>query len=1804
MATITWTGAAGDGNFSNPANWSPMQVPGAADSAIITPSAITAISIGNVALEALTTSKSVTLTQADNTSLTIGSGSTATTFTNAGTYLLNSSGDGTNFEIGATKVMLTGGGTVALSNNGSNRILAASASDTLTNVNNTITGAGQLGAGTLTLVNNAGGTIIASDSNALVLNTGASITTNNGLMEATNTGGLTIQTTVNSGTSGVIKAAGGNVFLQNGTLQGGTLSSTGSAAIAVSNGTFDGTAHTVTNTGAVVVNDNTGLTLLGTFTNNGTVTLNSTGDGTEILVGPGGKTAGTVTLTGGGHIILSDNGSNYIQGTIAGDTLVNVNDTISGAGRIGAGQLNLVNDATISATGTNAALYIDTGSTTINNALLEASGPAGLVIQSAINNSGGGTILASGGNVYLQSTISGGVLNSVGTANIVAQNATLDGAAQAVTNSGTIDIADNTRLNFDGTINNTGVIAFNSSGDATDLVATGATATLTGSGTLLLSANTNNRIYGATSATVIDNVNNTIEGSGQIGASQLTFINGGIIDANNSASALYLNGDVSITNTHLIEATSGAALYVQSTSIANNGGTLAASGGSVLLQNATVAGGVLQTSASGTIYAQGATLDGSVNTLTNTGQIQVSDNNNLSLLGTIVNSGTMTLASTGDATSLISTAATVTLTGDGVVLLGGSGASRIYSNASGDSFVNVNNTIEGAGQLGAGSLVFTNDAAGVIDANAANALIVNTGGGAFTNMGLMEATAGGGLTISSTITNSGTILANGGNVTLNDGAAIAGGSLVSNGGTFFVQGGTFDGTNGLHSAANVVVVDNNNLNLLGTITNTGTINLESGGDSTNLIANSATVTLTGAGVISLSDNGQNRIYGSAGGTVIDNVNNTIQGAGQLGAGQVVFINEAAGIIDATGTNALFINADSFTNRGLIEATGTGGLVIQSVITNSGTIAAAGGNVSLIGGTIAGGTLVASHGGAFYTSNATLDGSAAAIVNDAAVTINDNTTLNLLGAIDNVGTITLASSGDATDLVINSPTVTLTGSGVIHLSDNGQNQIYGASGADVLNNVNNTIAGSGQFGAGQLTYINATGAIVDASGSQAALVINTDSFANSGLVESTGAGGMVIESLISNGTAGRISAAGGNISINGGDIAGGTLTSSGGAEFYINGGTLDGSANAVINKALIHVDDNQTLYVDGTINNTGTITIASSGDATTMLLKSAEVQLTGNGTLALTDNGQNLIYGASTSDILDNVGNTIEGSGQLGDGQMTLINNAIIEATGSNALVISLGSTGTNTASGQLLGIGAGGLVIENGTYSNSGLIEAMNGSSVTFESNATLTNSSKGTLTGGTYAAIATGNGATLSLSGSVVSTLGATMILSGAGSEIYTGGATIESSLKSIGVHGDLQILAGRAYTTTNKLSVQGSLVLGGGVLTTTGLTTKSAGTIAGFGTLAGNLTSGGALQATGGVLELTGLKDTISGAVTGTGTLEIGKGTATFDAGASLSVATIAVIGGANLALNTSLSFAGVLDVIGKTTISGTGAFTNTGLFEETGTGTATVSAAFTNDGTISASSGLIAFTGGLTNAGLILDNAHFTDTAALTGGSLSIGGAGTSAVIASGAGAGNSTVSTLTIGGGTLNTSGTTLTVTGDYNNTAAGVGNAYNPDAGVTGTIDGQGTQLTVVGVDGTTITTVNGTATITVAKGGTASFVIENTGAAGSAALRGALQTTVNGGHITAKSLSGSGVTAQDFGAIAAGGQSGTFTIAYGSGTLSNQAIHFESDFANVAGLTIDIVAGTAAASVPPSSSHAFFHDAPAALALLDLPHHW
>ena len=134
------------------------------------------------------------------------------TIGNTGTIVLNSSGDHTELQIIGDGVTLEGGGQLTLSDSSANTIVGTGPNDTLTNVDNTISGAGEIGSGdgTLTLVNEAHGIIEANDAGGtLTLETGTTIT-NNGVLEALNGGTLKILDPVTGSGSAII--AGGTMI--------------------------------------------------------------------------------------------------------------------------------------------------------------------------------------------------------------------------------------------------------------------------------------------------------------------------------------------------------------------------------------------------------------------------------------------------------------------------------------------------------------------------------------------------------------------------------------------------------------------------------------------------------------------------------------------------------------------------------------------------------------------------------------------------------------------------------------------------------------------------------------------------------------------------------------------------------------------------------------------------------------------------------------------------------------------------------------------------------------------------------------------------------------------------------------------------------------------------------------------------------------------------------------------------------------------------------------------------------------------------------------------------------------------------------------------------------------------------------------------------------------------------------------------------------------------------------------------------------------------------------------------------------
>jgi hypothetical protein len=257
------------------------------------------------------------------------------TIDNTGTIALNSTGDHTELQIIGNGLTLEGGGQLTLSDSSANAIVGTGSNDTLTNVDNTISGAGQIGSGdgTLTLVNEAHGTIDANVAGGtLTLETGTTIT-NDGILEATNGGTLQIDDPVIGNGNAII--AGGtlvfdaqsnvNVTFDNGT---GTPTygelvlgnpSDFSGQISGFTGTAPDTAHSdaidlagfdfasttfseSSSNGNLVLTatDGSNVATLTLDDFNGTLSFASDGDGGTLITDPPPTAEGAISFTAGG----------------------------------------------------------------------------------------------------------------------------------------------------------------------------------------------------------------------------------------------------------------------------------------------------------------------------------------------------------------------------------------------------------------------------------------------------------------------------------------------------------------------------------------------------------------------------------------------------------------------------------------------------------------------------------------------------------------------------------------------------------------------------------------------------------------------------------------------------------------------------------------------------------------------------------------------------------------------------------------------------------------------------------------------------------------------------------------------------------------------------------------------------------------------------------------------------------------------------------------------------------------------------------------------------------------------------------------------------------------------------------------------------------------------------------------------------------------------------------------------------------------------------------------------------------------
>ncbi len=976
-----------------------------------------------------------------------------------------------------------------------------------------------------------------------------------------------------------------------------------------------------------------------------------------------------------------------------------------------------------------------------------------------------GTVPSGNYNVF----ITDGTSAVTGDGNFSVVNLTL-----ATGNSLTFDL--NTQFNVSGpTVSNAGAITLNGgSGTNSYLILNGNT-TLQGGGTITLSTGGgggSTYIEQGVGGVTLTNVDNTIMGNGIIGNSGLALSNAGTINANVSGQALILNGSGGITNTKLIEATSGGVLQLSGVTVNNAGGNITANSGSTVqlfggtvIQGGTLNalnGGVLGTPQGNIAYLDGSTASGAI---TINGTYTSALNTDTYLRGTFNNNGNVQVNGGSGTNSYLILNGNTTLQGGGMITLatgGGGGNAYIEQGVGGLTLTNVDNTIMGNGIIGNGGLALSN--AGTINANVSGQALTLNGSGGITNTKLIEATNGGVLQLSSVAVNNA-----GGNITANSGSTvqlfgstvIQGGTLNNNGGVLGTPQGNaayLDGS----TASGAITINgtytsdlNTDTYLLGTINNNKSIQLNGGSGTNSALlmggGSNPAVTLQGGGTVNLSTasgGGNAYLEQAVGGVTLTNVNNTIQGEGIIGNNGLTLVNQSGGTINANSTGGpltttLALQGLGLTNQGLLEATNNGLLQLNGITVNNAganiTANGPGASVQLLSGTVIQGGTLNNNGGAFFGTpggyTAYLDGSTAsgAITINGTYTSDLNTNTYLLGTINNNKSIQLnGGSGTNSSLLMggsSNPAVTLQGGGTVNLSSasgGGAAYIQQSVGGVTLTNVNNTIQGEGIIGNNGLTLVNQSGGTINANSTggplTTTLALQGLGLTNQGLLEATNNGVVQLNGITVNNAGGNITANGPGASVqllSGTVIQGGTLNNNGGAFFGTPGGYtayLDGStAGAITINGTYTSDLNTDTYLLGTINNKGSIQLNGGSGYNSSLILYNNTALQGGGTLIISTaggGGSAYIQQAVGGVTLTNVDNTIQGAGVIGQNGLALINQAkgaILANVSGQTLTLNGGGNITNN--GTLSALNGGTLVLNNAVQ-NNGTVSALISSAV------------------------------------------------------------------------------------------------------------------------------------------------------------------------------------------------------------------------------------------------------------------------------------------------------------------------------------------------------------------------------------------------------------------------------------------------------------------------------------------------------------
>ena len=396
-----------------------------------------------------------------------------------------------------------------------------------------------------------------------------------------------------------------------------------------------------------------------------------------------------------------------------------------------------------------------------------------------------------------------------------------------------------------------------------------------------------------------------------------------------------------------------------------------------------------------------------------------------------------------------------------------------------------------------------------------------------------------------------------------------------------------------------------------------------------------------------------------------------------------------------------------------------------------------------------------------------------LYNYGTITVGAGSTLRLgaSAAGDNTeiigpGTVLLAGAGSTPGTIatmqINASYIGLFGGTRVGVSANGQ--ILGSTtSATNLAVKDATIYGGGYIGNGAnapagdgLTLVVTALGTINASGAAHAMVLETgaNAITNGGLIETTTAGGLTIDSqMYQNGS--LIAAGTGALTINGADVGGlgnvatsnvgtivlhdgqvsasglvdigsaaapgGTLTTTSGDTLGLLASSDDSFAGADVltadinNYGTIAVANDSTLSLNATVTSpsTGTLALNGSTGPTKLEIYGTGVSVDG-GYILLSNSAENSIVSDGAGTQLSNHG-ILRGSGTIGDGWMRLFqspvgrinaNQAVGLTIVADANAVAAGTESQNYSAGTVATTGSGGLTID-GAFGNAGILEAL-----------------------------------------------------------------------------------------------------------------------------------------------------------------------------------------------------------------------------------------------------------------------------------------------------------------------------------------------------------------------------------------------------------------------------------------------------------------------------------------------------------------